>query len=94
MVRRAGKTPGAVRAGHYELGVARETARMAPHRPATGFVAEDAQAGRVHAWTRRVGATAFEEPALLGAGPRVEEVAAHVAADEVVEVGWRGFYGS
>jgi hypothetical protein len=67
---------------------------VAPYRPATGFVAEDARAGRVQAGTYWFGATTFEEPALLGAGPRVEEVAPYVAADEVVEVGGRGYYAS
>jgi hypothetical protein len=85
---------GAVGAGRYELGVAWETARVAPHRPASGFVAEDGKAGRVLARPNWLGVTAFEDPALFGAGSLGEEVAADVAADEVVEVGGRGYDAS
>ena len=71
-------------AGGGKLGVAEEVARVAPHCPATRLVAEDGQPSRVLPRTGRLGASSLDDPSLLCLRPLVEELAAHVAADEVV----------
>ena len=75
-----------------KLSVAEGVPRVAPHRPATRLIAEDAQSGRVLPRTGRFGASSLNDPSLLCPRLSVEELAADVTADEVVEVGWRGHY--
>src|SRR3712207_7978420 len=65
---------------------------MAPHRPAPSVVAEDGKARRVLARPGRLGASSFDNPALLPARPGIEELPPYVAADEGVEVVGREHY--
>ena len=67
-----------------KLSVADGVARVAPHRPATRLVAEEGQASRVHPRTGRFGASSLDDPSLLCLRALVEELAAHVSADEGV----------
>src|SRR5215218_10078748 len=72
----------AVGAGRHELGVTRRVARVAPHRPALGLVAEDGQPRGAVSRTGRLGASSLDDTALLRLHPPVEQLASHVAADE------------
>ena len=67
-----------------KLSVAEDVPRVAPHRPATRLVAEDGQPSRVSPRTGRFGASSLDDPSLLCLRTLVEELAAHVTADEVV----------
>ena len=86
-VDRHGRRALAVGRRHGELREPDRVARVAVHRPARRVVAEQGQAGRVQRRPRRPGLTARDEQVLLlGPDLRAVQLAADVAADEVVEV--------
>src|SRR5262245_16661038 len=76
----------AVGACRHELGVAEGIARVSVDGAAAGPVAEEREAGGVLARPAGLGAAAADELALLGQHGWPEERAAHVGADEPIEV--------
>src|SRR5262245_230902 len=85
-VDRDGRRARAVGARRHELGVAEGVARVSEYGAAAGPIAEEREPGGVLAGPAGLGAAAPNELALLGLHGGPEERAAHVAADEPVEV--------